>query len=642
MPAPILGVVGKRITTSTSRHTYILKLFCRTIVPRRRLHAETNTTVAGYAEFQKSRLHSSDENLNLNSNQTRARLHHLLLELQKHASSYVNQSKLQLVLRGLEQIAGSETIRILIAGIGNKPDILQKTRNLVRLLVADPLKPEEEWEKILLADNARPVMLKIGAHVPNQFFNDNGLIQELFVSSSALNGCGLEIILLKSELAIPELDDGNFLDALLVPNMNIPTSRTGRQSQVTMPVHRTLIVSEGLLGMAMTLKFSTNVDNNIIATAVDLKVPDVQKSTVPCYFFDISSADHVLKTCRNIANGSLLCGKPWLTSGIPQIQEWLVRNTSPTKALMKPPLKNYIELLVQDVATAIESEQIRYLSTASTSTLSPEVTARLQQDLEKWKFLGHSELQEQLEIAFNGRRWHKLKWWKLFWRVDDVSMIASEIINQRFLNTAEHDTIFLAGRFQEHGILRGSEVMSLDSWAKNIEVRKEPEAKLGSSPRSAQIKDFVPMPEDTSIPKFRECSWPQGIPATRLYLLQRTVPALQSLAQRLVIQTLSLSSFATALGSLMYLSSWSVGIYEAGAVTALFVVVSLRKMQGKWEAARKYWEKEVYEEGRKALRSVEGQFHADLSVKPVVPVNEELTKAKSIIQAIRATLASCT
>ena len=49
-----------------------------------------------------------------------------------------------------------------------------------------------------------------------------------------------------------------------------------------------------------------------------------------------------------------------------------------------------------------------------------------------------------------------------------------------------------------------------------------------------------------------------------------------------------------------------MGLYEAGAVAAFGLVWSLRRMQKKWETARKFWEGEVREEGRKAVRAVEG------------------------------------
>src|SRR5262249_48342031 len=78
---------------------------------------------------------------------------------------------------------------------------------------------------------------------------------------------------------------------------------------------------------------------------------------------------------------------------------------------------------------------------------------------------------------------------------------------------------------------------------------------------------------------------------------------LQALAQKLVIQTLSTTGTTSVLGGLMYASNFSTE--SAAAVVALGLVWSLRRLQNKWESAREFWEGEVREEGRKAVRAVE-------------------------------------
>jgi hypothetical protein len=62
----------------------------------------------------------------------------------------------------------------------------------------------------------------------------------------------------------------------------------------------------------------------------------------------------------------------------------------------------------------------------------------------------------------------------------------------------------------------------------------------------------------------------------------------------------------------LYLSSFASTLYEAGAVAALGIVYSLGRMQRKWEAARSFWEGEVREEGRKAVRGAEESVAAVL------------------------------
>jgi hypothetical protein len=89
----------------------------------------------------------------------------------------------------------------------------------------------------------------------------------------------------------------------------------------------------------------------------------------------------------------------------------------------------------------------------------------------------------------------------------------------------------------------------------------------------------------------------------------------------------------------MYVSSVSTGLYECGAVAALGVVWSLRRMQGKWETARKFWEGEVREEGRKAVRGVESVVGDVLiTSQPSLGGDAELQKAQEAVDRAEAAL----
>ena len=129
---------------------------------------------------------------------------------------------------------------------------------------------------------------------------------------------------------------------------------------------------------------------------------------------------------------------------------------------------------------------------------------------------------------------------------------------------------------------------------------------------------------------------------TRALLTADTIPALQALAQKLVLQTLTTSTFSTAFAGLMYVSTLSTSLYEAGAVAALGVVWSLRRMQGKWETARKFWEGEVREEGRKAVRGVESVVsNALIPRDSLLEGAEELEEAKEALKKAESALGVC-
>ncbi|KAI9871379.1 MAG: hypothetical protein M1830_002971, partial [Pleopsidium flavum] len=235
----------------------------------------------------------------------------------------------------------------------------------------------------------------------------------------------------------------------------------------------------------------------------------------------------------------------------------------------------------------------------------PDTTRQtLNQLLKGWAEQGHSELRDQLDLAFSSRRWRRLAWWKLFWRVDDVSMITSEVLERRWLVEAEKEIIWLAGRIKQAGFLENDRPTF-----EPIDVLPPPRKQqtLGSPPPPPTLHDLVikPDPDATNIPPMPPLHpWPMQIPLTRLHLT--TIPALQALAQRLVLQTLFTTTVTSALSALMYVSISTTSIYEAGAIAALGFVYSMRRLQKRWEGRRGQWEGEIREEGRKVLRETEG------------------------------------
>ncbi|KAE8446229.1 hypothetical protein EG329_012454 [Mollisiaceae sp. DMI_Dod_QoI] len=608
----------------------------------KRIRATIQHRVLARRQSYVSSASANDIPSNSSPESARITLREALLDLQKNAGSYVNISRLQLALRGLEQEAGDETIRIAILGIADGGASLKKAKDLLRLLVADPLKTEEEWERILANDlpGSKPLLLKVGHNGAEETVYGNRLVQELYVSSPMLNGHKLEILVL--EMDPPRAgEEGAFTEAVLVPTMEIPTSSTGRYTPVTTPVHKSLIVADGVMGAATVLSYPLDTDRSIIGTAVDLQVGNQQeKSSLPFQAIDVALAEKALGSFRKSVDNALFYEENWFKSGLPEILEWARDGTASTASTMKQPLKKLIDSMLKNAVVAIETERSRQLSSALAAKVSSSALAGLRQELSQWAEGAHTELRDQLDVAFNGHRWRKLGWWKLFWRVDDVSMIASDILNQRFLTDAEKEVIFLAGRIVEAGVLKDNPQASPKNWAYKLEPKKLITPKLGSEPPPPVIQDLIESPMDHLPVKIKPHPWPLHIPATRAYLSQETIPALQALAQKLVFQTLSTSSFATAFGGLIYLSSVSNTLYEAGAVAALGVVFSLRRMQRKWEKARRFWEGEVREEGRKAVRGVEGAV-SDVLDAPNQPIkgDAELDKVLDAVERAEAALA---
>ncbi|PBP23640.1 hypothetical protein BUE80_DR005309 [Diplocarpon rosae] len=573
------------------------------------------------------------------SNSPRLELRDALLDLQKHAANYVNISRLQLALRGLEQGAGQETIRISILGIADGGVSIKKAKELLRLLLADPLKTEEEWERTLLNDGqgGRPIFLKVGQNGADKNFQGNSLVQEIHVSSPNLNGHKLEILVLEMDPpSNGSSGEADFADAVLVPTMDIPVSSTGRYTTVTTPVHKSLIVSEGIIGAASVLNYPIHADRDVINPAVDLQL--VESPSLPFQVMDLSLGSEALRCFRESIDNALLYEKNWFASGIPEILQWIKSGTASSEGKMKAPLRKLVESLLRSALVSIEAERSRQISTTlSRKTASASLTA-LRKELFSWAERAHTELRDDLDIAFNGQRWKKLGWWKLFWRVDDVSMITIDILNQRFLTNAEKEIIFVAGRVAEAGIFKDNNAIP-KNWAYKATEERPVAPTLGSEPPPPRIRDLMKPPSDVPPTKIQNRPWPLQIPASRVYLVQETIPALQALAQKLVFQTLSTSSLVSTFAGLMYVSSITTTLYEAGGVAALGLVWSLRRMQGKWETARNFWEGEVREEGRIAVRAVEGVVGDALKEKTPSPLEDTgLERAKIALERVDAAL----
>lgn len=538
----------------------------------------------------------------------REELKEALQELQRHAANYVNLSRVQLTLNSLRQEAGDETIRLAILGLANGQDSGRTAKEVLRLLLADPLSSEQEWERELLSHDARqPLIVRVGAEHqedgsgnkgPTITYAKGGLLKELNVSSPGLNGHNLEILLTETN---PLADAStrafhDFEEAALVPTVDIPTSNTGRYAPVTTPVHKALLVTDGLIGAASLVNLPLLSHETTIAATVNLPGYAPQDGpALPFTTIDVKAAGQGLGALRQSIDKGFEYERLWFKSNVPAIVTWLKTGATSTEGgVTKAAVRNMAASILRNTLAAIQEEEARRLSSALSSEVASKDLNTLNPALVEWAENAHAELQEEMDRAFTSSRWRKLNWWKLFWRVDDVGVLSSEMLSQRFLPGAERNVIYLAGEIE------GSGLFGTDGSAKGPYAMPTLSSALGPPPKAAESAPVLSMPEGA---KALGTKWPTHITFTRNYLQTETVPALQALAQKLVFQSTSFSALTTGLGGLMYLSSY--GISESGAVAALGIVWSLRRLQKKWETAREYWQSEVREEGRKAVRAVE-------------------------------------
>lgn len=550
----------------------------------------------------------------------RADLERALAELQARHPGLVGAPRLRLALQGLRRALGREPVRVAVVGLGRRAPAAA----VLRALLADPLGDEQPWERELGradadADAAEPLIVRVApaGTLPGRLrLPADAAVRELHVSSPPWDTLSLEFLL--THVAAPPPAAAGSLraleEAVLAPSVG--------PSPVPAPVHQALLVADGLPGAVHVSALPVADSADSVRAAVQLRGVAAEQLRAPFHVIDGSLADRAIRLFRQGPHNAMEYQRLWSASNLPSLVAWLKDSAATTGQETKPAVKRLVASLLRNALASIEEQRSPRLSGPSVAGPGSSALGDLNQRLAQWAQRAHAELQGELDLAFTGRRWRKLGWWKLFWRVDDVAMLTNEMLSQRFLPTAEQELVYLAGRIAQ---CRGHPQRYPQPAS-----QRETEA-IPSVDRLSTSSEHAHLPGDASAPAAPK--WPGHITFTRRYLQDETVPALQSLAQRLVVQSLGTGGLATSLAALLYVSSWASSLYEASAVAALGLVYSLGRMQKKWETARGYWEGEVREEGRKAVRG------AEASVATVLDASESTTRETKELDDARELIA---
>lgn len=535
----------------------------------------------------------------------RAELEQHLLDMQKLGPLLVNPSRMQLALQGLRQAPGQEVVRVAILGLGPGSNAGETAKNVLRLLVTDPLKDEQEWERQLKDhDPKKPLIVRIRPTAEEQGIlsvSKTNLLSEINVSSADWNNFNLELLFMETIIPYPEGDNYvariKIVEDVLVPTVDI-ASAENRSTPVTTPVHRALLIGDGMKGAVNATRLPFLEEEEAVMRAVNLKGIDRTQFEAPFETVDLASAEKGMTLFRQSTKNAMEYERLWTSSNFPALVTWLKSGVTSSEETTKPAVRRLITSILESVWARCKEEnhnQIKDTHIKAYAKKTLALSPNLNKGLSSWAQKAHAELQDELDLAFTGQRWRKLGWWQLFWRVDDVAMLTNEMLSQRFLPTAEQELVYLTGQIAE-----AAKNTQQYPQPPSVQDTPSPEPKLkrlGSEELEPLVPVTTPRP---ALPK-----WPGHIAFTRKYLQNETIPALQALAQKLVMQSLGTSGLTTSLAALLYVSSFSSTIYEAGAVAALGFMWSMSRLQKKWDAARTFWEGEVREEGRKAVRAAE-------------------------------------
>ncbi|KAG2166182.1 hypothetical protein JADG_005921 [Aureobasidium aubasidani] len=576
------------------------------------------------------------------------------------ASDYVNQSRLQLALRGLE--TSRPTVRIGLLGLGQDGDVA--ARKLARVLLADALGDEGQWEKMLKqpSQDGKPLLLRYGAEddIPPM----NPLVNELNIPSRVLEKNNLEILI--TTLNTPSgsnitADPSGLAEAILVPPLQTPVASSGRTGFVRYPVHKAIVVGEGIQGcmdfgrlssaLEATTLGVTGAQEGLIQVALSVPRDSPRTQTNDTGLIspvDIDQAGVALDLFREDVANSAIFNTKWQASNIQSILKFMASDpmdpVTGNSIGLRPTLKSHIRSTLDSATDAIAlSEKVASAAVVSNS-IPEQKRQEISQAISAWAQHAHTDLQVSLANALASRSWRRTTWSRLLWRVDDVGVAAEEVLRSHWLLDAESTLAFLAGRIEQAGFFRsGGGIANFNpDYAMHASDRaisksgapisKEraflAPAQASSTPSTSSkgllgkfFTDKVPQPspadllqtssqvakveQEGGIDIFHTRPWPLAIHFTRQKLLHTLVPSLQARAQSLLAQSLTTISATSALGIWLYIATGGSMIAEAGAIAALGLVWTLRRLQKKWEGERESWEAEVREHGRVVLSEVE-------------------------------------
>lgn len=461
----------------------------------------------------------------------------------------------------------------------------------------------------------------------------------MHIPSPTLKRLNLEILV--SSLNIPSsssppLSVEELYELALAPTAETPKSFHGSVSYVLYPVHKAVIVADGLkdclsLGQYLPSK-GLEISNGSGAVQIALNLPSSLLGGADGTFaknvavLDMKEAAKALNIFRESTENGTAYEKGWFSSGMPAVTKWMAQGAEGYETNISPAVAGLTKAILDQTTANISSERHSKSQELSNLLVPLHVRRPLGDATSAWALRGHTELREQLDIAFASRNWAKLRWWKLLWRVDDVSMFTSEVLERNWLVQTEKGLIWLAGRGTEAGIFSTpppsghltSTLGALGTGQGFESLRTEGEMPARTSDAGAAAAAAAAIP------------WPTELSTARATLQATTVPVLQTKAQSLVMQSMSITTVSAALSGLLFVSEFATSLYEAGAVAALGLVWSLRRLQKRWEQEKDKWEAEIREAGRVVLKDTEEQIQNAIRTGGQAPIDTEGDEERAI------------
>jgi hypothetical protein len=540
-----------------------------------------------------------------------------LEELRRAAPAHVSLSRLQLALQGLE----SETPKIRVAVLGL--DVPDTARKVARLLLADALERENDWEKELLKSSkyADGVLLRYGQAPNASLPPTREPIPTLHIPAPALERANLEILV--SSISSRATNEQQVpLEAFLAPAVRTPTGADGRQTVISQPMHASLVVVNGfdvfvkLAELLSATNFSAGEGKKLIKVAIEQSGFQISDQSTVAVVDTEKAIEGLAAIRRSIAEATTFEHK-WVESGLPRLSTWLLE-VADTSGPISPSIRTLISSLVASTDSSINNYLASVDKQVASTRLSPAVLANLESAIDEFSRNAHAELQSGLNSAWSSRNWRKLAWYKLFWRVDDVGLIVTDLITNAWLPRTERAVYELSGRLAQVGISPID--LSTASQALNPSTETASDTSLTQPAPLLQAQSGLqPIPTEpviinqggSPVVEIQPISQPTPlstiISSTRTATINNAIATLHSTSQTLVLNTLSISSLSGLLSALTYVS-FTPSLYSAGTIFAFGTVFALYRMQGAWQQATRELEEGLFDEGRRVIQRVVGRM----------------------------------
>ncbi|KAL9618118.1 MAG: hypothetical protein Q9160_007125 [Pyrenula sp. 1 TL-2023] len=517
-------------------------------------------------------------------------LYESLQRVRRHAAIYVDLSRLDLALQGLE----TEKLKTRIAVLGINGT--SAARLITKLLLADPLKEKEAWEDDLdISTSASGILLKYGELRDPSLTASRAAIETLPIPSRLLRDHNLEILIgsINSTGGDPtSSNDRNVSsDVLLSPTVDIPTSSSGRTTTVRFPVHKAFLVAKGfdeLLLLFRLLSITQGSQQNaweLVERICDMRASVQGFSSSSVVPINSSIANQGLESIREDLTKTPDYERLWRESAMDNLKAKIQPSIASSSQQLPEPLSNLIRSILFDASSAAEKEALESVKTLNARSVKNSTRETLSNVLDLFTRRAHTELQSGIETAYSSSSWKKLNWYKLLWRVDDVPLIVSDLVERYWLPQSERAFCEFSGRLVQAGL-------------------------SPAEPGALAAEDLT---------RFQTQFWDlqSSILASKISDARRALTHISSSdltikAQSALAKMLAFSGGSGVLAATAYFSLPTAGLYESGCILALGIIFALRKLQVDWESYRRYWRKRIFEAGTDTIKDVESQLRQSM------------------------------